>query len=272
MLSAFKNYITERWDILALNARATIQTEASSLANKWGNVFSTIMYVASYIVFVNVLFANVKTIGGYSKDEILLMTLFGQMSFYLAYAWSIENINSMVDSVNTGELDNLLTKPLPTLFYVSVKEFRILSILRDGLPALATLVYIIDWHSIHTTPLRVAAGIIVFFLGQISQHCYEFICALPVFWYEKGEQIRDVSVAFMDANRIPYDSYTGIFKFVLTTIIPVMLMSPVTASVVVGRSDPLIMLAVSAIVTVLFLLLKIKMWQVALRNYSSASS
>ena len=39
------------------------------------------------------------------------MTLVSQFNFYLAWVWSITNIERLGDDVKTGRLDLILTKP-----------------------------------------------------------------------------------------------------------------------------------------------------------------
>jgi ABC-2 type transport system permease protein len=256
--SVFKNYIKTRFDILKLNIINTYQIETAYIGENWGNILSTLFYTVTYIMFVNIIYANVKTFAGYERDGILFLTLIGQISFYIVWGLGITNAKNMIRDVNSGSLDLLLTKPIPSLFYISTRTLSLVSIFRDGFATLLILILSINWNALSFAPMHVFWGIIIFLAGQIAFNAFQFLFALPVFWFGEADQILGVSYTFMG--------------MVLSTIVPVLIGTHVATSVMLGKSDGPIYAAIAISVAILFTSIKAILWKVALRNYSSASS
>ena len=107
-LQEFKKAITDRLFILRTNIWYSIQEDFSSFFNNIGNVFSTVFFTLTYLVFIKVIFSNINVLAGYSKDEILLLTMIGQFHLTSIWLWSYPNLEMMTEHVYRGTLDLLL--------------------------------------------------------------------------------------------------------------------------------------------------------------------
>lgn len=270
-LLEFKNLIKERFDILRINIINTYQIETAFIGNNWGNMLSTLFYTLSYILFINVIFANVRTFAGYSKNEILFLTLIGQLSFFFIWMFSITNAKELIQDVNSGNLDMILTKPLPSLFYVSTKKISFIGFLRDGFATIAILCFLINWTNLNLNLVNLISGIIIFIFGQIAFNGFQFLFALPVFWFGESTSIHVVSYSFVDSS-VPYEGYTKVLRLIFSTIMPVLITSLISTSVMLGKSNPMIMTPLAVIIGITFLFIKSAAWRFALKNYTSASS
>lgn len=272
MLREFKNYVQERINILKLNIIYTFQNETSSVANSWGNILSTTMYTLTYILFINILYTNVKTFAGYTKDETLFMILIAQLNVFLNAMWSHDNIDNLIDDVRVGNLDLILCKPIPSLFYLTLRDISIVSIIRDLIPPFTAIMLSINWTNIHLTFQRIITGVIIFFSGQLAFHSFEFILGLSVFWLGKAENIKGTIYALDDTKKIPFEGYPFSLKILFTLILPVLITSQVATSVLLGKSNAFIATGFSLTIALLFFYLKIMLWQKALKRYTSVSS
>lgn len=274
-LSEFKNFFKERGDLLMANTVFTFQKETAYWADNWGSVLSTTLYTLSMLVFITVLYSNVQTIAGYTKNDMLLFFLIGQIAFYTTWAISAQNMQEFVQDVNRGDLDLILTKPFPALFYITFKRVRLFSnLFRDGIPPSLAIIIAIDWSQFHFGLLNiVVAGLLIIF-GQICMHVLQFISVIPVIWL--GES-RSIFKLFFDIDTyagklIPLEGFGGYFRIVFGVLIPVMISASFPTSILLNKSDPVFLLVWAIIVTGAALYIRNWVWQIAIGNYTSASS
>ena len=260
-----------RGRLLWINVVNTWQQETAYFGNSWGNLASTIMYTLTYLVFIHVIFANTRTLAGYSKDEMLLLLFVIQVNFYLIQMWSYNNVIRMVDDVNMGSFDMLLTKPLPALYYSSIRSVNVLTTLRDGIPSLTLFALAITWSNLHTSFVGVLAGAVIVLLGQLAMNVFFFLLGVPVFWFGQSADLLGIGYSFMSVN-LPYEGVGRGLRLALTSFVPCLLASGLAVSVMIGKSDAINGLAYAALIAGCALLVKIGVWKMALRSYTSASS
>ncbi len=266
--------INDRIAVLKAGIVYTFQIETAYWANNWGNAVSTFMYVSMQLLFLEVIFNNVDLVAGYRRDEMLLFFVISQMWFYSLYAIFFRNIKRLIEMVNTGELDLVLTKPIPTLFYITLARVNLYSTFRDGIIPMIIIILPINFSNLTITPINLFTGILIFVLGCISSYCINVIASLPAFWIAESSSILDVSISLEDSagHLFPFEGWSNIFKIIFTTIFPAAISSALSTSVILGKTNGLLMLILAAVVTAIFILLKNKLWHIALKNYTSASS
>jgi len=144
--------------------------------------------------------------------------------------------------------------------------------LKDGVPNLLFISYVINWNNIHTDVFSIFLGVIIFICGQICWHCFSFLFALPVFKLGKNKQLYETSITLGNTNNIPYEGFNKSLKFVLTYIVPSLIIPQILASVLLGKSDGFFVSLSLVILAGIFLYLKERGWKWALKNYTSATS
>jgi ABC-2 type transport system permease protein len=264
--------IQERLRLLYLFTKNTYQVQTAYFFENWGSFLSTTFYMASTILFVKIIYSNVKVFAGYTEPEILLLLLISQASFYAEWSWSLNNIENLIDDVRMGYFDLLLSKPVPSLFCVTFKNIDLIDRLKDAVPNLAVIVLITDWSQIYTSWDKVLMGLAILLCGHISWHCFRFISALPVFFLGQSSQIYQLSGSLGNTHNVPLEGFPGNLRRIFISAIPSLVAGQLSASVILGKSNALSMLTISIIVTAVFLILKQFGWIISLRNYASASS
>jgi len=275
-LLEFKENIRERFVILKANFLYSLYQDLAYRFNNWGNIISATTYSLITLVFVNIIYSNTKSIAGYSKDEILFMMLISQISFLLTWIFSMNNIQDLIGSVNSGELDLVLTKPVPSLFYVTFKNINAYNAIRDYLLGGFAMALAIQWTNIHITPLSFILGIIILICGFISSHVVHFIAALPVFWLGESSSILDLFfyIDYDFVHGLPYEGFkfNRFLQVFLSTVIPFLLASGLSTSVMLGKSNTSTSVILSMLVCIVALKIKSLLWNIAIKNYTSASS
>lgn len=271
MLSVFNRGVRFRAKLLGINVVNTWQQETAYFGNSWGNVMSTVMYTLTYLIFISIIFANTKTMAGYSRDQMIFLLLFIQINFYLLHMWSFNNVARMVDDVNLGSFDLILTKPLPALYYSSIRNLDLVSMLRDAVPSIAMIALSINWSQLQLGLGAIVAAVLIVILGQLVLNVFFFLLGVPVFWFGQSADLLGLSYSFMAVD-LPYEGVGRGLRLVFTTIIPAMLASALAVSVALGKTAPLVGLGFAFVVAISALMVKVAVWKLALRSYTSASS
>ncbi|MEI7604367.1 MAG: ABC-2 family transporter protein [bacterium] len=270
----FKDFISERWQIIKINTVETFMLQLSSIFENWIVLITSFFFVIINILFINVLFTNVSTIATYTKDQMILFSLIGNLSFFINIAWSADNMASLIYGVNKGDLDLILSKPLPSLFYVTFRKIDIFLFVKGFVPGAIAYIVIIKWFSLNITFESCLAAIVIFIAGQIALNFFQFLCVIPVFFRGSAEQLMSLSWAFEYnlGRMIPLEGLDKFFRILFITLIPVMISTGLTTSVLLNKSDLLLSILFSIVVSIVFILIKILLWKFALKNYTSASS
>ncbi len=256
--------------ILAFNTKQAL----AYAYNNWGGMASTVTYMITYLAFLSIIYARVKSIAGYSYADMLMFTLVGQISFYTNWFWSLNGIQQMVRDVNSGRLDLILSKPLPALWFVTFQKANLPSILFQSVPAMIPLLVLIAKHASYLPSLRALfLATVCFILGVILIHCFTFILGLTVFW--TGQNRAMINLGYQLSyfgDTIPFEAYPKSIVWLGLTIVPFLAHIALTSSYLLGKTESLNYLLIVLVAVIIFLAAKIRLWRVALRRYASASS
>jgi len=265
-----KPWASRRLQLIKLNIVNNYRMETAYFSENWGNVLSTFIYTITYILFLDVLFSRVSTIAGYTHDQMLVFTLIAQLKFYSLFTWSYDSVSAIAEDVNNGDLDLVLVKPVPSLFFLTTRSISIVRLLRDAAVPVLAIILVINWDQAGIQLGAIPAALFIFLCGQIIGHTMQFLLMIPVFWV--GESRNLLSVAYDLEMDLPWEGITGGMRLLLAVLIPIMIPASMVATVLLGKSEPLPMLLWALAVAVVCLFIRSFMWKLALRNYTSASS
>ncbi len=273
-MKSIKNYFYIRLVILKASIVYSFQQETAYWLNNWGNLVSTSIFIITQVLFINIIFYNVTEIAGYNKNEILFFTLVGQFWFYIFVGILLKNLDRFNRNVNTGYLDLILIKPVPSLFYVNFNTMPLLGLLRDALPPTLILASVINWSGLTISLGSLLAGLFIVVLGIICTNCIELIATLPAFWIGESSSLGAVALDFeySAGHQFPLEGWEEPLKTIFITILPVGLSSGLGSSVMLAKTSPFPAVFIAIFATGLFLFLRSFLWHKALNHYSSASS
>ena len=271
VINSIKEYLRNRFSLLYVNLLHTFQTDTAYYFNNIFNLVGTLVYSATFILFFETIFSNTSSIAGYSKSEVYIFMMVAEFSFMFILFWSIDAITETGKMVNNGNLDLVLAKPVPSLFYVTFQKLSPMTLLREGPINIAILVFLIDWRSLSIKPDDLIAGIFIFGLGQIALNAFQFLAMIPVFWLGESKSIIDTTWGMMD-HHIPLEGLPESIKVAFTIIFPTLISAAIPVSVILGKTDYMLALPLVLVITIVFTFLKNLGWRMGLRSYTSASS
>ena len=273
-LSEFKESLIERLTLLRAGIVFTAQRELAYAGNNWASVLSTTFFTFSVLIFVKVIYSSVHTIAGYSYNEMLVYFFIYQLTYYGNYIVTVRNLNDLIPDVNKGNLDMVLIKPVPSLFYLMSRSISIVSIITDAIPPTLAIVFSINWSLVNISLPTLVIGFTVWIFGLIALNAFQILAALPVFWFGESQNILDLAsnIAAGAGTMIPREGYPPTLRVLLGTIIPAIIAGGFTTSILLNKVNPFSLLAWAGAVAIISMFVKNIAWNYALKHYSSASS
>lgn len=265
-----RQWVSRRFQLLKLNTINNYRIETAYFGENWGNVLSTTIYTITYIIFLDAIFSKVGTIAGYNHDQMLVFTFIAQLKFYSLFTWSFDGVSTISEEVNNGNLDLVLVKPVPSLFYLTTRSVSVVRMVRDAAVPIAAILLAIHWDQAGIQMSTIPATAFVFICGQIIGHTLQFLLMIPVFWM--GESRNLINTAYDLEMDVPWEGITGVSRILFGVLLPILIPAAMVTSVFLGKSDALSMMGWASAVAAVCLWLRSTLWKMALRSYTSASS
>ena len=229
----------------------------SSLINLLGSLFG-----------LGLFYRVTNTLGGWSFEEALVVM--GIFVFIEGFSQSVlmANLNMIVEYIWKGTLDFVLLKPIDGQFYLSFRNFSVWGI-PNMIFGLGVILY--GAYRLKAGPLDVILGIFSLASSLTILYGIWFVLGSLSIWFVKIYNITFVLRQLVEAGRYPITAYPEIYRLFFTFVVPVIFLTTVPASFVVGQGKIAFILA-SIIIASISLAFSRAFWKFALRHYSSASS
>lgn len=224
------------------------------------------------IVFVEVLFQYVKTIGDWTKWEMVLLIGTHQIVSQLFQAFFYTNLVNLPEMVRTGKLDFLLIQPVDAQFAVSTKQFSFDSMINIivGLVVVGLSLAKLDFVPSVANVLLYFATILI---GVAIHYSIMFMLTTASFWIVRAQGLVHGYYNLFNIARYPASVFHGAFKFIFSWIIPVIIVANIPAQTLLNKAhDPWRFIAQLVAAALIIITLSRLLWRSALRRYSSASS
>ncbi len=251
-------------------ARYCLARDLEYRTNMVFNLFREAFYAGLQVMFVNLIYLNVKSVGDWSSDQMLVLMGSYTIVTNLTYCLFWETMTGLSGLVNTGELDLVLTKPVNGQFLVSVRRIAFMN--------LAPVAFGFGIASYGITRLGLQPGLLDILSYLILCGCGVALCyamwfssVLLVFWTGRMQNIAAVFEPVVSMARVPTDVLRGPIRLAFTFVVPLAFAGTVPARALLGVGEAWHMpFAIVASVGAVFA--SNKLWKRALREYSSASS
>ncbi len=229
-----------------------------------------IFFMMVNVAFFAIILGEVKSIGGWNFDQMLI--LIGSVGIVreLAYLTFRQGFLNIGDYIRTGEFDLLLVKPLSPQLHLGFRHISLTESLGEGV--MGILLVVVGYSRLPSQSL-LHFPVYIFFLANSLVIYYSFCLIInsAVFWIIKSQELNTIVYYFMETARYPRDIFKGVGKALFTFIIPISLIATTPASILAGRLS-LSLLLLSMGVAGALLLIGSLVWRISIRHYSSASS
>lgn len=247
------------------------QNEFAYPGNFIASVCSTVVYTAMYVIFINLLFNRVGSIGSYSKNDMYVVYFTGQLGFFITMEIFYNGFSSMITLINTGQFDFDLLRPVNIKSWSLLKGVTPFGAVLESLPPLLMIAVFIRWSEINLSILRLAATGLIIIAGITITYTILFLFCLPAFRTGESSELLHVFWG-MGPQTVPFERLPKAIKVTAFTILPSLLFGSIGSAVLLGKQGFWPYLPLAVMVGFVAWYLQRILWRYALRTYTSASS
>ncbi len=256
--------------------RNCVRQAAEFRANFWANLLTNLGWMASITLLLALIYHNTNSVAGWTAPEMFVLfgtyTIMRGISNVLFY----KNLSQIPLYIRKGTMDWILTKPVNSQFYVSLRYLEFEDIGASVGGSFVIAYGLANLHLAHPpTAPTIFAFVVMLAASTTLFYSLTMLLMTLAFWLVRLDNLMVLSDTVFQIARTPIDIF-GAFgpvpRFVLTYIIPLGIIATLPVKVLTGHFAPLAGAAVSIIVAGVFFCATIVFWNHATRSYSSASS
>jgi len=226
--------------------------------------------LAGSVFTLSLFYGHGQQLGGWSWESALVVLGLHTLMDGVASTLLRPNLGELVKQVQNGSLDFVLLKPIDSQVWVSLRTWS-----PWGLPEIALGVILALLGTIRSGarphPTALLLALVMVASGVLILYSLWFMLAATSIWFVKVWNATEVLRSLLGVGRYPVAAYPPGLRLLFTTLLPIAFLTTVPAEALLGRAEPLWMLA-SVLVASLALAASRLLWQQALRHYTSASS
>lgn len=232
-------------------------------------VMDIIFYLVQFIFF-KVIYLHTPILGGWSENEIILFVagyLFIDalnMTIFSNNCWAIPMY------INRGDLDFYLTKPVSSLFFLSLRDFAANSFI-NLLFTIAIIIWAITSSPLELSSFNIFLYFVFLIIGTILYYIVHMFFILCVFWTGSGRGFGDLFYAFSHVVERPDRIYKGVLRKIFTTALPFAIMASFPTRILLGEDFINVIIHMLLVTFILFIIM-VSVWKKGLKSYASASS
>jgi ABC-2 type transport system permease protein len=231
-----------------------------------------VAWFALQLGFIAVLYQHTKTIGSWTKWQVVLLVGVSHFIQQIFQAFFLINCANLSELVRTGKMDFLLMLPINTRFIVSLRQVDLGGFV-NAASAVAVMIYAVGKLQLTITLPLVLGFLALCFIGICIHYCLMFSLATVSFWTVRAQGIVYGYYNLFNIARMPDDAFPkrGIFRSVFTFVLPVLLVSNVPTRLLTDRLTSASGLLLVGLALVCALMSE-WIWRMSLKRYRSASS
>ncbi|MDD5199718.1 MAG: ABC-2 family transporter protein [Terrimicrobiaceae bacterium] len=259
-------------EIYGIMLRNSLIREMSFKANFLLWMLVELLWFLGQIIFIQVIFGFTESVGGWTKWEMVLLIGTHQIIAQIFQAFFYMNVANIPDLVRTGKMDFLLMLPVDAQFAASAKQFG-LDNLVNALVGVAFVLTAIWKLGVSVSVAQVALYLACIACGVAVHYGVMLGLSACSFWIVRADGLIHGYYNLFNIGRYPDVIYRGVFKFVFSWVLPIILVANVPARVLArfAESPGPAILQLFAVTAGLLAVTRF-VWQAALRRYGSASS
>ena len=259
-------------EIYWLMIRNSLIREMSFKANFTLWIVVEFLWFVGQMIFLEVLYGHVDSIGGWSKWECVLLVGTHQVIAQIFQAFFYVNLAELPELIRTGRLDLMLLLPVDAQFAVSTRKFGMDNIVK-ALVGVAIVGFSLFKLGVAPQAHQIALFAVAIPFGVAVHYSVLFSLATAAFWVMRAQGLIYGYFNVFNIARYPDTVFRGIFKIIFSYFIPVIIVANVPARVLAHAFEsPWGGLAQLAAAALFVLAASRAFWFFALRRYASASS
>lgn len=220
---------------------------------------------------VFLIFSRIPQVKGWNYWEILFLFGFSLLPLSLFNLLSINLYYFAEQYIIQGKFDRVLLRPVPSLFQIAFEQFRI-EALGDFVLGLFVMQYALGHLSVSVGVAEVLFGGFAAVCGATLYFSVFLVLTCFSFWFEDRAGIIPPIYNLLSFGRYPLDIYSDLVKFFLSWILPFGFAAFYPSAWILGRSEYALHAWLLPVITGVFLLGAILIWNRGVKQYGSTGS
>jgi ABC-2 type transport system permease protein len=190
------------------------------------------------LIVILVLFGQINALGGFTRDEVLLMYAFAGAAFGVAdlFAGQLDNLPTYI---RTGSFDVLLMRPLGTLPQIMCSDIRLRRVGRIT-SAIVVMIYALTHVAIDWTPAKVVLTVVTPVAGAVIYGAVWVVACSICFWIVEGREFANTVTYGSNAfTSYPINIYARPLRWAMAFIVPGAFVAYYPSLALLGKQDPL---------------------------------
>lgn len=251
-------------------ARYSLAREMEFSANFVMSILIHLFFIGANLAFFTLIWLRVGGFGGLTPYEMLFFTGTFHLADSIYMVFTFFGIMEIPELVRRGDMDYLLTKPVPSQFLTTFRGFSWYSLV-DFLLAVAMIGYAIAHMGFHFTWLWVPGYIIMVIFGAAISYSMACLVLTLSFMLINVDAIWTAFFEIGELEKYPIGIYPPPWKTIFSITLPMIIVANFPAYFALGKLS-LVQLVWFFAAGVILIFLSQRFWQFGLKRYQSASS
>jgi ABC-2 type transport system permease protein len=256
--------------VLWVHLRVAVMNEFQYRANFFVQLLESVVLVGTGLVALSVIFDHTTDLNGWTRPQLLVvMGVYTVVGGLIGFA--IEpNMERVLGDVHTGTFDYVLTKPVDSQLFASVRQFRLWRLTDVGV-GLGVIVWGLVRLDGGLSAADVTAFVVTLTAGMILIYCLWLMVTAGAFWVVRMDMVQDLFTGMYRAGQYPVTVYPVWLKLTLTYLVPIGFAVTVPSESLTGRLTLTRLLVTAGFLVLVFAITRV-VWRAGTRRYSGASA
>lgn len=226
-----------------------------------------LMLFLLFILFYQVIYRNVLTLGDWSYNEGLLYLSVFFLIDTIGFMFFIKNFSTFPEYISEGKLDVILTKPVDSQFFVSLRYFSVISLF-SILPPLALFIRQLIILDIQLSIWNTLAFFIFSIAALTIYYSLWFMTNLILFWVNRIDALHEFFITLWRFMQFPPDIFQNTVRLFFIGVVPILFTVAVPTQALQYIFDPKAILGL-LLASIFTILISRIVWKIGLRRYQS---
>jgi ABC-2 type transport system permease protein len=255
----------------SLFAQYAMQYAKVRMEYRW-DFFISVLTMTLATVFglavVFLIFGPSRGVGDWSFSELLFLYGFSLLPMSLFNVISVNLYQFSEVYLIQGKFDRVLLRPVHPLFQILFEQLRF-EMLGDAVLGLFLMTTVAPQLHLHWGPAAILFLAIAVICGGLIYTAIFVTLASVSFWYEDKVGVMPPIYNLIAFGRYPLDIYNGFVRVLLSWVVPFGFAAFYPTAAVLRSHGYLVYAWLLPVVTAVFCLIAVFVWNRGMRNYSS---
>ena len=237
-------------------------------ANFFLQLVNSALSLTTGLIAISLVYAHTDDLGGWTEPELLVVMGVHILLGGIIGALIEPNMRHLMEEVEEGTFDVVLTRPADSQLLVSIRNFRVWRLV-DVI--LGVIVIGNAAGSLGVTAWAALGFVLAALMGMIVMYCVWLVLTTFAFRFVRADSFTDLFDGMYQAGRWPVSIYPTWLRGTLTFLIPLALAVTVPAETLTARLGPRSLL-IGFVATATVVTIARWAWTANLKRYSGASA